>query len=30
MSDLVKDGECLDDLQLNGLKIIQKKKGFRF
>ena len=30
MTDLVKDGECLDDLQLNGLKIIQKLKGFRF
>lgn len=30
MTDLVKDGECLDDLQLNGLKIIQKDKGFRF
>jgi len=30
MSGIVKDGECLDDLQLNGLKIIQKNKGFRF
>jgi tRNA1(Val) A37 N6-methylase TrmN6 len=30
MSGIVKDGECLDDLQLNGLKIIQKTKGFRF
>ena len=24
------DDETVEDLQLNGLKIIQKKKGFRF
>ncbi|NLG88406.1 MAG: tRNA1(Val) (adenine(37)-N6)-methyltransferase [Clostridiaceae bacterium] len=30
MSGLVKEGECLDDLQLNGLKIIQKNRGFRY
>ena len=27
---LVNDEETLDDLQLNGLHIIQKKEGFRF
>ena len=26
---MIKDGECLDDLQ-NGLFIIQKKDGFKF
>ncbi|CAG7839228.1 hypothetical protein Z959_03905 [Clostridium novyi B str. ATCC 27606] len=28
--DLVKSGETLDDLQLNGIHVIQKKDGFRF
>ena len=28
--NLVKDDETLDDLQLNGIHIIQKKEGFRF
>lgn len=28
--ELVKDDETLEDLQLSGLKIIQKKDGFRF
>lgn len=28
--DLVKEDETLDDLQLNGLHLIQKKEGFRF
>lgn len=28
--DLVKEDETLDDLQLNGIKIIQKKDAFRF
>lgn len=28
--ELVRNNETLDDLQLNGLKIIQKKEGFRF
>lgn len=26
----IKDDECVDDLQLNGLKIIQKRNGFKF
>ena len=29
-ADLVKDDETLEDLQLSGLSIIQKKDGFRF
>lgn len=29
-SDLIKDGECIDDLQRAGLYIIQKEKGFKF
>ena len=29
-ADLVKDDETLEDLQLKGLSIIQKKDGFRF
>ena len=28
--DLVREDETLDDLQLNGINIIQKKKAFRF
>lgn len=28
--NLVKEDETLDDLQLNGLHVIQKKEGFRF
>jgi len=28
--ELINSGEQLDDLQLGGLKIIQKKKGFKF
>ncbi|MEG0775422.1 tRNA1(Val) (adenine(37)-N6)-methyltransferase [Clostridium sp.] len=28
--DIVRDDETLDDLQLKGIKIIQKKSGFRF
>lgn len=28
--NLVRDDETLDDLQLKGIHIIQKKKGFRF
>jgi len=28
--NLVKSGETLDDLQLNGIHVIQKKDGFRF
>lgn len=28
--DLIKDDETLEDLQLSGLRIIQKKNGFRF
>ncbi len=28
--DLIKDDETLDDLQLKGIHIIQKKEGFRF
>ncbi|MGL5243697.1 MAG: tRNA1(Val) (adenine(37)-N6)-methyltransferase [Sarcina sp.] len=28
--DLVRDDETLDDLQLKGLHIVQKKEGFRF
>mgnify|MGYP001580084342 FL=1 len=27
---LVKNEETLDDLQLNGIRVIQKKEGFRF
>ncbi len=29
-SDLIKEDETLEDLQLSGLRIIQKKDGFRF
>lgn len=29
-ADLVKDDETLEDLQLSGLSVIQKKDGFRF
>lgn len=29
-ADLIKDDETLEDLQLDGLSIIQKKDGFRF
>jgi tRNA1Val (adenine37-N6)-methyltransferase len=29
-NSLIKEDECLDDLQLNGLMIIQKKKAFKF
>ena len=28
--DFVKDNETLDDLQLKGIHVIQKKEGFRF
>lgn len=28
--DILKDGETLDDLQLKGIHVIQKKDGFRF
>lgn len=27
---MILDNECIDDLQLNGLKLIQKKEGFKF
>ena len=30
MSELLQPGERIDDLQLDGLRIIQKEKGFRF
>lgn len=30
MNELLKDGERIDDLQLAGMRIIQKDKGFRF
>ncbi len=30
VSDLIHNGETLDDLQVNNLRIIQKEKGFRF
>lgn len=29
-ADLIKDNETLEDLQISGLQIIQKKDGFRF
>ena len=30
MADLLQAGETLEDLQLNGLRLIQKKDAFRF
>lgn len=30
INSFIKDDETLDDLQLNGIHLIQKKKAFRF